>query len=59
MKDIVIRLKPIGYYKYKVYEIVVVHKKTKLNGGYIEKIGFLNPNPKEKFFFINSFRLGF
>jgi len=59
MKSVVIRLKRIGCFKYPVFEIIVILKKSRLRGRFIEKIGYLNPNKSENFFFLNSFRLGF
>jgi ribosomal protein S16 len=59
MRSVVIRLKRIGCYKYPVFEIVVILKKNRLSGKFIEKLGYLNPNKSENFFFLNSLRLGF
>lgn len=59
MRSVVIRLKRIGCYKYPVFEIIVVLKKNRSKGKFIEKLGYFNPNKNENFFFFNSFRLGF
>lgn len=59
MRSVVIRLKRIGCYNYPVFEIVVILKKNRSKGKYIEKIGYFNPNESENFFCFNSLRLGF
>ena len=41
-----IKLMRIGKKDYPVYRIVIQDKRQKRNGGYIEKIGFYNPNVK-------------
>ena len=42
-----IRLKPIGRKNQRHYRIVVVEKRSKLDGKYTEDIGFYNPFKKE------------
>jgi small subunit ribosomal protein S16 len=42
-----IRLKPIGKKKQISYRIVVVEKRSKLTGKFIEDLGFYNPHSKD------------
>jgi len=51
VRSVVIRLKRIGCYKYPVFEIIVVFKKNRSKGKFIEKLGYFNPNKNENFFF--------
>lgn len=44
---VVIRLKPIGRKNQRHYRIVVVEKRSKLDGKYTEDLGFNNPFKKE------------
>lgn len=55
----VIRLYRVGRFKRPIFFIVVAFKKSKQNGYFVERLGFVNPNSSENFFFINSFRLGY
>ncbi|MDO8609995.1 MAG: 30S ribosomal protein S16 [bacterium] len=41
-----VRLYRIGKRHYPIYRIVVVHKREKRNGGYIEELGMYNPMTK-------------
>lgn len=56
---IVIRLLRCGHKHYPVYEIVVTFRFKSRNGSYIEKLGFINPNNKERILFLDFARLGF
>lgn len=47
-----------GKKSYPIYELLLASKKN-TKGFYLEKLGFFNPNSKEKLFFFNSYRLGF
>jgi ribosomal protein S16 len=47
-----------GKKHYPIYEILLSFRNNN-KGYYIEKLGFLNPNLKQCFFFINTYRLSF
>jgi ribosomal protein S16 len=47
-----------GKKNYPIYELLLSYKNHN-KGFYIEKLGFFNPNFKEKLFFINTYRLAF
>lgn len=53
----ILRLKRKGCKRYSVYDIVVIYKKTRSQGRILERLGFFNPQIKERMFFINTSRL--
>lgn len=57
--DKIIRLRKKGHKHYTVYEIVVTYKYKNNRADFLERLGFFNPNYKERLFFINLNRLGF
>ena len=57
--DKIIRLRRKGHKHYAVYEIVVTKKYKRNRADYLEKLGFFNPNYKERLLFVNLNRLGF
>jgi small subunit ribosomal protein S16 len=59
IKQKVIRFKNRGTKYYPIYDIVVINKNNKNNGKYIEKLGFFNPQNKNKLLLINYFRLAY
>ena len=44
--SVTVRLQLLGKKKQPIYRIVVVEKKSKRNGKYIDSLGFYNPNIK-------------
>ena len=58
-KGLVIRLQRVGCFKRPMFFIVVSFIAKRRSGNFIEKIGFLNLDPSNNFFLLNSFRLGF
>jgi ribosomal protein S16 len=58
-KTKIIRLHNKGRKLYPIYEIILSYKDKKNKGFFLEKLGFLNPNYKERLFFINTYRLAF
>lgn len=59
MKTITIRLQRRGRYKRSMFTIVVIFKKSRVQGKALEQIGLYNPIKGNKFCFINLQRLGF
>lgn len=57
--DKIIRLRRKGHKHYPVYEIVVVCKYKRNRSDFLERLGLLNPNHKERLLYINLNRLGF
>jgi len=57
--DIMVRLRRRGHHSYSVYEVVVSYKWKRRQSDYFEKLGFYNPQYREKVFFIDLYRLGF
>lgn len=55
----IIRLRKKGCFKYPVYDIVVMYAYKRSKADFIEKLGFFNPNCKERLLFINTNRLAF
>ena len=55
----VIRLRKRGHKKYHIFDIVVMFKYKKNRGNYLERLGFFNPNNKERILFIDLNKLGF
>lgn len=59
MKAVTIRLQRRGRYKRSMFTIVVILKKSRVQGRPLEKLGVYNPIKGNKFCFINLQRLGF
>ena len=58
INNIVLRLKSKGCKFYHLYDIVVIHKKSRKNKGKIlDKLGIWNPNYNERLLFFNSTKL--
>jgi ribosomal protein S16 len=57
--DKIIRLRRKGHKHYPVFEIVVVNKYKRNRADFLERLGLLNPNNKERLLYINLNRLGF
>lgn len=55
----IIRLRRRGHHCYSVYEVVVCLKYKRRQGAFIEKVGFYNPQFREKVFFVDLYRLGY
>lgn len=50
--DKIIRLRRRGHAHYPVYEIVVMFKYKRNRGDFLEKLGFFNPNYRERVLFL-------
>jgi small subunit ribosomal protein S16 len=59
MRDQLIRFRPRGCKGYPFFEIVLIKKHKKARGKYIERLGFLNPNSRERCLVLDIPRLGF
>lgn len=57
MKPIMIRLQRKGRFKKPCYNIVVIFKKSRVQGATLDKIGFYNPMYNNKIFFISLEKL--
>jgi small subunit ribosomal protein S16 len=58
INNIVLRLQCKGCRLYHVYDMVVIHKKSRKNKGKVlDKLGFWNPNYNERTIFFNSTKL--
>ncbi len=55
----IIRLRKRGHKKYHVFDIVVMLKYKKNRGDFLERIGFFNPNCRERILFLDLNKLGF
>ena len=55
----IIRLRKKGCFKYPVYDIVVTYSYKRNKADFIERLGFFNPNLKERVLFIDTDRLAF
>lgn len=55
----IIRFNIRGRKFYPIYDIILTYKDKRNRSMYIEKLGFFNPNIKERLFFINTYRLAF
>lgn len=55
----IIRLQRQGRKKYNVFDIVIILKYKKNSGNSLERLGFFNPNKKERILFIDLNKLGF
>jgi len=58
-KHKIIRFKKKGIINYPLYEIIVAFNNSRNKGKSIEKIGFYNPQKKNKSININNYRLSF
>ena len=54
-----IRLHLRGKKQYPIYDVVLTSKLKRNKGFVIERLGFFNPNVKDRMFFINTQRLAF
>lgn len=59
MKPVTIRLQRKGRYKRATFVIVVIYKKSRVQGRALEKLGVYNPIKGNKYCFINLERLGY
>lgn len=59
MKALTIRLQRRGRYKRSLFTIVVIRKKSRVQGRPLEKLGVYNPIKGNKYCFLNLQRLGF
>lgn len=58
INSIILRFQRKGSKRYSVYDIVVIHKKSReKKGRVLEKLGSYNPNFKERSFFFDSVKL--
>ena len=58
INNIVLRLRCKGCRLYHVYDMIVIHKKSRKNTGRVlVSLGFWNPNFKERVMFFNSAKL--
>lgn len=57
--DKIIRFRRRGHAHYPIYEIVIIFKYKRNRADFLERIGFFNPNYKERLLFIDLNRLGF
>lgn len=58
INNIVLRLQCKGCKFYHVYDMVIIHKKSRKNKGKVlDKLGFWNPNYNESVIFFNSTKL--
>lgn len=55
----IIRFRKRGRKFYPIFDIILTYKDKRNRGVAIEKLGFLNPNVKERLFFINTYRLAY
>lgn len=55
----IIRLRRRGHKHFPVYEIVVTQKYKRNRSDFLDRVGFFNPNLKERIFFIDLNKLGF
>jgi len=56
-KPLIVKLHRRGHKKYAVYNIIVTSGETARKGGFIEIIGFINPQYTERQIYIDSQRL--
>jgi small subunit ribosomal protein S16 len=59
LNKLTIRLRRRGCKNYDFFDIVVCLKRNRRDGRYIERLGYFNPNVKERIFVIDSMRLAF
>lgn len=58
INNTILRFQRKGCKSYPVYNIIVLHKKSRANKGkLLEKVGGYNPNYSERLFFFNSVKL--
>lgn len=55
----IIRLNKRGSKYYPIYDIVLTYKDKHNRGFLLEKLGYYNPNVKERIFYFNTSRLAF
>jgi small subunit ribosomal protein S16 len=58
INNIVLRLRSKGCKLYHIYDMVVIHKRSRQNKGKVlDKVGFWNPNYNERMIFFDSTKL--